>query len=157
MLREGMLTAGLLWGAVASAAVEGPGRNQFLHAARAEGPVTMDGRLDEDTWARAPVFDGFVQRFPDAGKAPSERTELRVLYDDRNVYIAVTNHDSEPALINRSLGRRDSDLYSDRVKVLLDTTHDHRTAYVFTVNAGGVQRERAGVRVFPRAQRLNRI
>jgi hypothetical protein len=139
MLREGMLTAGLLWGAVASAAVEGPGRNQFLHAARANGPVTVDGRLDEDTWAKAPVFDGFVQRFPDAGKAPSERTELRVLHDDRNLYIAVTSHDSEPALINRNLGRRDSDLYSDRVKVLLDTTHDHRTAYVFTVNAGGVQ------------------
>jgi hypothetical protein len=43
MLRGGMLTAGLLWGAVASAAVEGPGRNQFLHAARAEGPVKVDG------------------------------------------------------------------------------------------------------------------
>ncbi|MFY0562806.1 DUF5916 domain-containing protein [Archangium lansingense] len=139
MLRKWMLTAGLLWGAVASAAIEGPGRNQFLHAARAQGPVTVDGRLDEDTWARAPVFDGFVQRFPEAGQAPSERTELRVLYDDRNLYIAVTSHDSEPALINRNLGRRDSDLYSDRVKVLLDPTHDHRTAYVFTVNAGGVQ------------------
>ncbi len=139
MLRAWVLTAGMLWGAVASAAVEGPGKSQFLRAARAEGPVAVDGRLDEDTWAKAPVFDGFVQRFPDAGKAPSERTELRVLYDDRNLYVAVTCHDSEPALINRNLGRRDSDLYSDRVKVLLDTTHDHRTAYTFTVNAGGVQ------------------
>jgi hypothetical protein len=139
MLREWVLTAGLLWAGVSVAAVEGPGRTQFLRAARASGPVVVDGKLDEDTWAKAPVFGGFVQRFPDAGKAPSERTELRVLYDDRNVYIAVTNHDSEPALINRNLGRRDSDLYSDLVRVLLDTTHDHRTAYVFTVNAGGVQ------------------
>ncbi|PTL84886.1 DUF5916 domain-containing protein [Vitiosangium sp. GDMCC 1.1324] len=138
MLREWILTAGVVWAATASAAVEGPGRNQFLRAARASGPVAVDGRLDEDAWAKAPVFDGFVQRFPEAGKDPSERTELRVLYDDRNVYIAVTCHDSQPALINRNLGRRDSDLYSDRVKVLLDTTHDHRTAYVFTVNAGGV-------------------
>ncbi|MFL5352801.1 DUF5916 domain-containing protein [Archangium sp.] len=139
MLRHWVLSAGVVWAAGASAAVEGPGRNQFLHAARASGPVVVDGKLDEDTWAKAPVFDGFVQRFPVEGAAPSERTELRVLYDDRNVYIAVTCHDSEPALINRNLGRRDSDLYSDRVKVLLDTTHDHRTAYVFTVNAGGVQ------------------
>ncbi|HEX8821288.1 MAG TPA: DUF5916 domain-containing protein [Archangium sp.] len=139
MLRAWVLTAGVLWAGVASAAVEGPGKTQFLRAARATGEVKVDGKLDEDTWAKAPVFDGFVQRFPDAGKAPSERTELRVLYDDRNVYVAVTCHDSEPALINRNLGRRDSDLYSDRVRVLLDTTHDHRTAYVFTVNAGGVQ------------------
>ncbi|WP_257459350.1 carbohydrate binding family 9 domain-containing protein [Archangium lipolyticum] len=141
MPRAWALTAGLLWAGVAAAAVEGPGRDQFLRAARASGPVAVDGRLDEETWARAPVFDAFVQRFPEAGKTPSERTELRVLYDDRNVYFAITCHDSEPALINRNLGRRDSDLYSDRVKVLLDTTHDHRTAYVFSVNAGGVQED----------------
>ncbi|EPX61470.1 hypothetical protein D187_001253 [Cystobacter fuscus DSM 2262] len=134
-----VLLAGLFWGAIAWAAAEGPGRNQFIRAVRSSGPVVVDGRLDEDAWARAPVFDGFVQRFPDAGKAPSERTELRILHDDRNVYIAVTCHDSEPALINRSLGRRDSELYADRVLVLLDTTHDHRTAYVFSVSAGGVQ------------------
>jgi hypothetical protein len=139
MLRTWMLTTGLLWAGMASAAVEGPGRDQFLRAARTSEPVTVDGRLDEDTWAKAPTFDAFVQRFPEAGKAPSERTELRVLYDDRNVYLAITAYDSEPALINRNLGRRDSDLYSDRVKVLLDPTHDHRTAYVFTVNAGGAQ------------------
>ena len=139
MMRTWILTAGLLWTGVAAAAVEGPGRNQFLRAARTSEPVKVDGKLDEDTWAKAPVFDGFVQRFPEAGKAPSERTELRVLHDDRNVYIAVTAYDSQPALINRNLGRRDSDIYSDRVKVLLDPTHDHRTAYVFTVNAGGLQ------------------
>src|SRR4051812_23460316 len=113
MLREWMLTAGVLWAGASAAAGEGPGRNQFLHAARASGPVVVDGKLDEDTWAKAPVFDGFVQRFPEAGQAPSERTELRVLYDDRNVYVAVTCHDSQPELINRNLGRRDSDLYSD--------------------------------------------
>ncbi|WNG43023.1 carbohydrate binding family 9 domain-containing protein [Archangium minus] len=139
MPREWTLITGVVWAGIASAAVEGPGRNQFLHAARTNGPVVVDGRLDEDTWAKAPVFDGFVQRFPDAGKAPSERTELRVLHDDRNLYVAITSHDSEPALLNRNLGRRDSDPYSDRVKVLVDPTHDHRTAYVFTVNAGGVQ------------------
>ncbi|HSP80118.1 MAG TPA: DUF5916 domain-containing protein, partial [Myxococcaceae bacterium] len=129
----------VLWSAVASAAIEGPGRTQFLRAARAEGPVAVDGRLDEDTWAKAPVFDAFVQRFPEAGQKPSERTELRVLYDDRNLYIGVLSHDSEPERINRNLGRRDSDLYSDVVRVLLDTTHDHRTAYAFSVTAGGVQ------------------
>ena len=97
-------------GGSGGAAVEGPGQNQFLRAARASGPVAVDGRLDEGTWAKAPVFDGFVQRFPDSGKAPTERTELRVLYDDRNVYFGITCHDSQPASSTGNLGRRDSDL-----------------------------------------------
>jgi hypothetical protein len=140
MLRNWVLAASLLGWTVATAAVEGPGRNQFIRAARASGPVAVDGKLSEDAWRQAPAFDAFVQRFPEAGKAPSERTEVRVLHDDRNVYVAVTSYDSEPALINRNLGRRDSGtLFTDTVRVLLDPTHDHRTAYAFTVSAGGVQ------------------
>lgn len=137
-MRQWLLAAGLMWSAGASAAIEGPGRSQFIQAVRTSGPVVADGRL-EAAWAQAPVFDAFVQRFPGAGQTPSERTELRVLYDDHNVYFAVTCRDSEPALINRNLGRRDSDLFTDKVEVLLDTTHDHRRAYSFSVSAGGVQ------------------
>ena len=53
MLREWMLTAGVLWAGVAGAAVEGPGQNQFLRVARASGPVAVDGRLDEGAWQGA--------------------------------------------------------------------------------------------------------
>ena len=42
MMREWLLMAGVVWAGAASAAVEGPGRNQFLHAARASGPVAVD-------------------------------------------------------------------------------------------------------------------
>ena len=139
MLREWMCVGLMLCATEAGAALEGPGRTQFLHAARASGPVKVDGRLDEESWSRAPVFEDFVQRFPDAGRPPSERTELRVLYDEHAVYVGIICHDSRPELINHNLGRRDSDLFSDSVRVLLDTTHEHRTAYVFVVNAGGVQ------------------
>lgn len=134
-----VLALGLVCTTGAQAALEGPGRTQFLQAARAEGPVEVDGRLDEAAWRQAPVFDGFVQNFPLASHAPSERTELRVLYDARHLYVGVTCFDSQPERINHNLGRRDSDLFSDVVRVLLDTTHEHRTAYTFTVNAGGVQ------------------
>ncbi|HZN95546.1 MAG TPA: DUF5916 domain-containing protein, partial [Myxococcales bacterium] len=122
----------------ARAAVEGPGVNQKLVAARAQGAVKVDGHLDEPGWAAGPVFQDFVQRFPNVGSAPSERTELRILYDDQYVYIGIVCHDSQPRLINRQLGRRDSDPASDKVQVLIDGMHDHRTAYQFSVNAGGV-------------------
>lgn len=129
----------LLWGAAAPAAVEGPGRTQFIHAARTDEPIAVDGRLAERAWEKAPPFTDFVERFPAAGQPPSERTELRVLYDDRYVYFGITCRDSEPDLVNANLGRRDSPPFSDSVEVLLDTMHDHRTAYDFGVTAGGSQ------------------
>ncbi|NTX37475.1 carbohydrate binding family 9 domain-containing protein [Myxococcus sp. CA033] len=128
-----------LWSLATSAAVEGPGKEQFLQAARATGSIQVDGKLNEDDWARAPVFDGFVERYPAAGRTPSEKTELRILYDGDMLYVGVVARDSEPSRIDRRLGRRDSAPYSDTIHVLIDPTHDHRTAYSFSVTAGGVQ------------------
>ncbi|HEY8205839.1 MAG TPA: DUF5916 domain-containing protein, partial [Myxococcaceae bacterium] len=137
-MRRGVWAVAVLVSLGAQAAVEGPGVDQKIQAARAQGPVRVDGHLDEAGWAAAPVFDAFVQRFPDVGAAPSEKTELRVLYDDQHVYIGIVCHDSEPQLIGRQLGRRDSEPASDDVAVLIDGMHDHRTAAWFKVNAGGV-------------------
>ncbi|WP_224365563.1 DUF5916 domain-containing protein [Hyalangium versicolor] len=121
------------------AAVEGPGRHQFIRSAPARASIHIDGKLDETDWASAPVFDSFVQRFPQAGAVPSERTELRVLYDSNYVYFGIVAHDSRPALIDRRLGRRDSALTTDTVTLILDPTHDHRTGYYFWLSAGGIQ------------------
>jgi len=138
MLRHGLGLSVLLCAMAATAAVEGPGRNQFIQAAPARGDIRVDGKLDEPAWAEAPVFDAFVQRFPTAGAAPSERTEVRILYDSDRVYFGVISHDSRPALIDRRLGRRDTLLTTDTVQLIIDSTHDHRTAYAFTLSAGGV-------------------
>ena len=140
---RGTATAVVLGAALAAApvlaAVEGPGVNQRIPAARASGRIVVDGTLDEAAWAAAPVFSDFVQRFPTAGAPPSERTELRVLYDEENVYFGVVARDSEPQRIDRRLGRRDVGIFSDAVQVMIDSTLDHRTAYVFGLTAGGVQ------------------
>ncbi len=98
----------------------------------------MDGLLDEQAWAQASVFTSFRQTFPNEGAAPSERTELKILYDDTYVYFGVLCHDSRPELINRRLGRRDNPPASDMVTVMLDPLLERRTAYAFSVNAGGV-------------------
>jgi hypothetical protein len=138
MLRQGWGLAMLLCAMTADAAVEGPGRNQFIRAAPARGDMRNDGKLDEPAWADAPVFNAFVQRFPTAGAAPSEPTEVRILYDSERLYVGVTARDSQPALIDRRLGRRDSFPTSDTVQLIIDSTHDHRTAYAFSLSAGGV-------------------
>jgi hypothetical protein len=125
----------------ANAAVEGPGRTQFIRAAPAQGTLQIDGKLDEKAWEQAPVFSEFVQRFPKAGTAPSERTELRVLFDSETVYFGIVAHDSKPELIDRRMGRRDTSFSTDTVQVIIDSLHDHRTAYAFTLSAGSVQRD----------------
>ncbi len=137
-LRHGLTLAVWLYAMTVGAAVEGPGRHQFLQAAPARGEVRVDGRLDEPSWAQAPVFSGFVQRYPLAGAAPSERTELRILYDSDRVYVGVISRDSQPKRIDRRLGRRDSFPATDSVQLIIDSTHDHRTAYSFSLSAGGV-------------------
>ncbi|WP_224240409.1 DUF5916 domain-containing protein [Hyalangium gracile] len=138
MLRRGLGLGLLLCAMTAEAAVEGPGRNQFIQAAPAHGKVHIDGKLNEEAWFQAPVFDAFVQRFPTAGAIPSERTELRVLYDSDFVYFGIVSRDSKPELIDRRLGRRDTSLTTDMVQLIIDSTHDHRTAYSFSLSAGGV-------------------
>jgi hypothetical protein len=126
---------GLLIAGSASPASERPGD---IRAARTRQPIHLDGRLNEPAWADAPVFSDFVQSFPDEDAAPTERTELRVLYDDDNIYVGVKCFDSHPNEILRNLGRRDSPPASDSVGIGIDSAHDHRTAYVFQVNASGV-------------------
>ncbi|HEY6105362.1 MAG TPA: hypothetical protein VIV59_05240, partial [Anaeromyxobacteraceae bacterium] len=83
--------AAALWpaGAPAQAERAGPGREQTIHAARAPEPPRIDGLLDDPVWRLAEPFDAFVQIFPDEGTAPSEPTEVRVLYDDRALNVAV--------------------------------------------------------------------
>ena len=127
--------AALLLPALAGAAAPG----DPVRAARLVGSIELDGRLEEVAWDAAPAHDGFVQYFPDEGKPPTQRTEVRVLYDDRNLYVGVVCHDTEPRLIERPLGRRDNVPFSDKVSVYVDSMHDRRTAYVFQLNAAGVQ------------------
>jgi hypothetical protein len=129
----------LLWALPASAALEGPGVDQFISVSRSAEPPRIDGNLEDPGWAQASSFGGFVQVFPREGGAPGERTEMRVLYDDQYVYFAFRCYDSRPQQIVRRLGRRDSPPASDNVQILLDPAHDHLTAYTFGVNAAGVQ------------------
>ncbi len=127
--------------ALAEAEGTGPGTGQFLRATRAPGRVRIDGRLGDAAWEMAEPFEDFVQIFPGEGTKPSERTVVRVLYDDRNLYVGILCADREPGLVMRPLGRRDALPYSDTVTVIIDSHHDHRTAYAFSLNAAGVQQD----------------
>jgi hypothetical protein len=99
----------------------------------------MDGRLHDAAWQQAPVITGFRQKVPDEGAPASERTELRVLYDDHALYIGARMHSTQPASIQAPVGRRDQSGEADQLLVSLDTWLDRRTAWTFGVTAAGVR------------------
>ena len=103
-------------------------------------PPTIDGVLDEPFWTTIEPVTDFRQRDPVDGAPASEPTEVRIGYDANALYFGFVFHDSEPALIRRSIlhrgGRIDKD---DRVIVALDTYHDRRNAYIFEIGALGTQ------------------
>lgn len=110
------------------------------HAVRAIGAINLDGRLDELAWQGAPSTTSFTQVDPDEGQPASERTDVRVLYDETYLYIGVRLFDS--GSITGRLGRRDMDLGdSDWFGVMIDSYHDRRTAFGFDVNPLGVRRD----------------
>ncbi len=113
-----------------------------LRAERLMGHLTLDGRLDEPAWAGAPVATDFTQGWPKPGAPATFRTEVRVLYDDAALYVGVRAFDPHPDSIAAPLARRDAvGIYSDWVHVVVDSYHDRRTAFRFSVNPRGVQKD----------------
>ena len=109
------------------------------HAVRIEKvPPKIDGRLDDAVWETATINDDLVQREPDEGQPPTERTTFQIAYDDHALYVAVTCYDSEPDKIVARLTRRDQVYSSDWVSLNFDPHHDHRSGCWFQVNAAGV-------------------
>ncbi len=115
-----------------------PAPTREVHAARALS-IVVDGKLDEEAWQSAVPASGFLQSDPDEGRPATEQTEVRVLYDDRAVYVGLRLFDDHPDEITRRLARRDTVPDADWVMVYLDPHHDHLTGFEFGISAAGEQ------------------
>ena len=111
----------------------------ILTAQPVSGSISVDGFLDEDTWARASVAAGFSQFSPDEGAPATQQTEVRVVYGSDALYIGVTLLDEDPNQIRRPLGRRDEFNQADWFIASIDSYFDRKTAYNFAISASGVQ------------------
>jgi hypothetical protein len=114
-----------------------PPTKLMVQALRAPGEITLDGVLLETAWVGATPVTSFTQREPHEGAAATERTEVRVLYDDDAIYVGARLYDSRPDSIMATLARRDRITSADRFLVFLDCYHDRRTGFFFGVNAAG--------------------
>ena len=103
-------------------------------------PPVIDGRLDDPIWQTAQVAADFVQLEPDPGAPATERTEARVAFDDRAIYVAMRMYDSDPAAIRAEFVRRDEGSEtSDWARVMIDSYHDRRTAFQFATTPRGAR------------------
>jgi hypothetical protein len=128
--------------AVAQPAVHASGPTPQMRAVPRTGEVSIDGRLDEALWQTASMATGFTQQDPNEGKPATERTEVRIAYDQEALYIGARMYDSLGARgVRTRLGRRDQSLDGDYLQLVFDTYHDHTARTVFTINPSGVKQD----------------
>jgi hypothetical protein len=111
-------------------------------ATRIHDRVDVDGVLDEPFWETLPAITDFIQREPAEGAPVSERTEVRIAYDDKNLYFGFNLYDATPSGIVRSVLQREGPSQNDdHVMIGLDTYHDRRNAYIFGLNPFATQED----------------
>ena len=104
--------------------------------------IILDGELTEEAWQRATPADNFIQNQPNTGESASEQTEVRILYDEENLYFGAICFESEMDKINIISLRRDfSPGQSDLVGFGFDTFNDQRNSYAFAANPAGAKVE----------------
>jgi uncharacterized protein DUF5916/cellulose/xylan binding protein with CBM9 domain len=115
------------------------GQVKELSALRTNQEITIDGQMYEENWANAQVATHFLERNPTEGKQPRFKTEVRILFDDNNIYILGYCYDDNPDSVLTQLGERDDDLNADVFSISFDTYNQMLDAFTFSVTASGVQ------------------
>jgi uncharacterized protein DUF5916/cellulose/xylan binding protein with CBM9 domain len=111
-----------------------------FHISRASSPPKIDGDLHDDVWVDDPLVLGdWISYNPLYGTVVPQRTDVRIAYDDRNLYFAFHCLDSEPDKIRTTISRRDSVFNDDWVGFSLDSNGTGQTAYHLFVNPSGIQ------------------
>jgi hypothetical protein len=115
-------------------------QQKSLQAVKTNQPVKIDGELDEEAWAAAPVLTEFIQNFPTYGLPASKNTEVKIIYDNTAIYIGVYLYD-DPALIRKQITARDGESQTDvdYFSVFFDTYNDHQNGFQFLVTSANVQ------------------
>jgi uncharacterized protein DUF5916 len=105
-------------------------------------PLRLDGVLDEDVYSREKPFGGLIQVAPRYGEPMTERSDVWILYDDRNIYLACRCWDSAPPeeWIANELRRDTGGLRNnDHIGVMFDTFYDRRSGFAFYTNPLGAR------------------
>ena len=110
-----------------------------IQAERINTSINIDGKLDEAAWQNATLASGFVQREPLNGRPASFDTEVKLLYDDKAIYIGAHSNDPNPDSLWKELKSRDNLGMADYFGVILDPYNDGLNGMAFFVSVRNVQ------------------
>ena len=124
--------------------------SKIAQAKRVEGSPKIDGDLSETIWNQVPVVSEFLQRDPQEGEPATEKTEVKIIYNDRAIYFGIVCYDSEPAKILATERARDGGVgggsgwdnafaSDDTFEIILDTFHNHQDGFLFRTNPLGTK------------------
>lgn len=112
---------------------------KVYQSSRISSKIECDGRLDEEGWLGKEVMEDFIQNNPIPGAKSRLKTEVKILYDDKAIYVGARLYDDEPNKILKELTIRDQSANADRFGISFDTYADGINAFNFEVSASGVQ------------------
>lgn len=104
-------------------------------------PITVDAVLDEAVWAEAEAATNFWQHFPTDSLQAKQQAEIKMLFDDRNLYVGIKVNSANDEYIIPSLRRDFRASGNDNISLLFDTFNDGTNAFFFGTNPMGVLRE----------------
>jgi hypothetical protein len=116
-----------------------------MRAVRIDTPLKIDGQLDEEVYGTVPGAGGFIMQEPREGEPATEQTDIWVLFDSENLYIAARCWDGHPERWVVTELRHDNGniIENENLSVSLDTFHDRRNGFMFQTNPLGALREQA--------------
>jgi hypothetical protein len=143
-----VLGCALTWAGVGPALAQTPAQTEVMNSGRRimtaermrdDERIVLDGILDEPAWGRAEHGGEFIMQDPVLGGTPTERTEVRVVFNQDHLYIGATMYDSEPDKLKGNTSKRDEFLSADdRFMWTMDTFLNQQTGYFFEMNPSGL-------------------
>lgn len=104
-------------------------------------PITIDAKLDESIWGTAESARDFWQYFPTDSILAKQPTDIKMLYDDKNLYIAIKVSTIGKNYITPTLQRDYRAFGNDNISLVFDTFNDGTNAFLFGITPLGVRRE----------------
>lgn len=110
-----------------------------IDAVRVDNPPHIDGRVDDDVWNLAFKVYEFFQQEPNLGEPSSEKTEVFVCYDSKNIYFGIKCWDNPDKIAAKEMLYDARISNDDRMRILIDTYHNKRTGYYIAINPLGAK------------------
>jgi Domain of unknown function (DUF5916)/Carbohydrate family 9 binding domain-like len=116
--------------------------SKTFQAVKTTGIIRVDGQLTEDNWKQAAAIGSFERNFPDDTSAAVYPTDVKLMYDDNNLYVAAVLHRNTGKKYSVSSLKKDFLFYdNDAFGIIIDPFNDRINGYGFYVNAYGARRD----------------